>query len=170
MKACLLLLTLFGMSVAAPAAAASADDAAINRVYSLLASRRAANDAAGMASAFAPQGLLVDARPGPAIAGGELEARLRPMAERVTADRLTIRTAYRVERRSVMGDVAVDAGYMRQAVARPEGQPNVRYSRFLVTLRRGADGAWRIIGDASMPSTEEVWSALPRTEGLQFDA
>ena len=70
----------------------------------------------------------------------------------------------------IQADVAIDAGYMRQAVARPEGQPNVRYSRFLVTLRRGADGAWQIIGDASMPSTEEIWTALPRTEGLQFDA
>ena len=65
--------------------------------------------------------------------------------------------------------IALDAGYMRQTIRRGDGQSMTRYARFLVTLQRGADGAWRIIGDASMPADEAAWTALRQTEGLHFD-
>jgi ketosteroid isomerase-like protein len=155
--------------VATSAAAAHPEDANLNAVYQRLAAARAAHSVEGMSAAFAPAGLLVDQRPGPVIAGSELPARLRPMAERLATDNVRISTAYRIERRSVIGDIALDAGFMRQQLQRPDGPPNIRYARFLVTLQRGADGAWRIIGDASMPATEEAWAALARTDGLQFD-
>jgi uncharacterized protein (TIGR02246 family) len=152
----------------APAAAANPEDAALNRVYTELAAARARHDVAGMASAFAPEALLVDPRPGPPILGTELAERLRPMAARIVADGVSLDTAYRVERRSVSGDVAVDAGFMRQTVTRPGAEPNIRYARFLVTMRRGADGAWRIVGDASMPATQAQWDAAARVGGLQY--
>jgi ketosteroid isomerase-like protein len=147
---------------------AAPEDGAINAVYAELVRARTANDVAGMAGAFAPGGILIDARPGPAISGSELGARLQPMRDRLVADGVRIDTRYRVERRSVMGDVAVDAGYMRQSLARADGQGNVRYARFLVTMRREGDG-WRIIGDASMPATEEAWNAVARREGQHYD-
>ena len=155
---------------AGPAIAANPEDSKINSVYASLAKARAAHDVPGMASAFGPEGLLVDARPGPAISGSELAGRLAPMAERVQKDGVKIDSAYRVERRSVLGDVALDAGYMRQTMVRPDGQTGNRYARFLVTMRRDPNGAWKIIGDASMPSEQAVFDALKPVEGLHFDA
>ncbi|HET9428672.1 MAG TPA: nuclear transport factor 2 family protein [Allosphingosinicella sp.] len=148
---------------------AAPEDGAINAVYVELARARTANDVAGMSGAFAAEGLLIDSRPGPPISGGELAARLQPMRDRLVADGRRIDTQYRVERRSVMGDLAVDAGFMRQSVVRPDGQSQVRYARFLVTMRRESD-RWRIIADASMPATEEAWNAVVPGEGRQFDS
>src|SRR5688572_5964186 len=123
------------IALAAPAAA-NPEDGAINAVYQRLASARAAGDVHGMASAFAPGALLVDARPGPAISGAELSGRLRPMAERLRNENARVETGYRVERRSVMGAIAVDAGYMRQDIHRTDGRAMTRYARFLVTMER----------------------------------
>ena len=157
------------ISVAAPAAAAHPADEAINAVYGRLAAARAASDVAGMAREFGADGLLIDARPNPALPTAELASRLAPMAARIRADNVRLETAYRVERRSVIGDIALDAGYMRQTITRPDGQAMTMYSRFLVTLRREADGAWRIIGDASMRAEEAAWNGLTRQDGLRFD-
>ncbi|HYI42208.1 MAG TPA: nuclear transport factor 2 family protein [Sphingomicrobium sp.] len=158
------------IAFAAPAAAATAEDGALNAVYAALSRARAAHDVAGMTGAFGAGGLLVDARPGPAISGAELGERLQPMAARIKAEGVKIETAYRLERRSVMGDVAVDAGYMRQTMVRPDGQKGVRYSRFLVTMRRDPQAGWRIIGDASMPAEQAAFDAVKQAEGLHFDA
>lgn len=151
-------------------AAAHPEDAKINAVYAGLAKSRTGNDVAGMASHFHAQGLLVDARPGPAVSGGELAGRLAPQAERIAKDGVSIATAYRIERRQVLEDgLALDAGYMRQAIRRAGAPEQVRYARFLVTLKREAGGRWQILGDASMPSTAEVWAALTPQDGLTFD-
>lgn len=155
--------------IVAPASAHPADEA-LNQVYGRLTEAKAHNDAAGVAAAFAPEALLIDARPGGATSGVELAARLAPMAARMAADGVTVATQYRIERRSVAGDVTVDAGYMRQEMRRAAGaQPMTMITRFLVTLRRQADGSWRILSDASMPSTEAAWSNAVRAAGLRFD-
>jgi ketosteroid isomerase-like protein len=75
-----------------------------------------------------------------------------------------------VERRSVQDGVAVDAGYMRMQMTRPDGQKGAQYARFLVTMRRDASGRWRIIGDASIRTDEAAWNAAPRAAGLRYDA
>lgn len=155
--------------MAAPAAA-HVEDAALNQVYVNLREARAAHDVSRMASAFGPEGLLIDSRPGPTIAGSELGKRLEPMAARIKAEGVKVDTAYRIERRSVMGDVAVDAGYMRQTMVRPDGQGGVRYSRFLVTMRRDPHTGWRIIGDASMAAERAAFDGVKRSDGLHFDA
>jgi uncharacterized protein (TIGR02246 family) len=152
-----------------PVAAAAPEDAALNAVYARLAQARAANDVAGMSEAFSRSALLIDARPGLPVSGAELAARLRPQADRIVADGLRVETGYRIERRSVAGNVAIDAGYMRQAIVRPNAEPMIRHARFLVTLVREADGAWRIAADAAMPSTEEAWNAVVRSDGLHYD-
>jgi uncharacterized protein (TIGR02246 family) len=156
-------------ALASPAFAAAPEDAAINAVYQRLAAARAAGDVEGMAAAFGPAGILVDQRPGPPLPGSELAERLRPMAARLTADKVSIETAYRIERRSVIGDIALDAGFMRQTMRRPDGQAGTRYARFLVTMQRDAKGEWRIIGDASMRAEEAQWAELKPVEGLHFD-
>lgn len=153
---------------AAPALAHE-QDAALNGVYTKLASARAANDMAGMIGQFGADGLLVDARPGPVISGAELEERMKPMLARIVSEQGRIDTAYRIERRSVIGDIALDAGFMRQTVNRPGAEPMTRYARFLVTMKRGEDGRWRIIGDASMPAQQAAFDGVARQEGLHFD-
>jgi len=160
------------MTIWAAAAPASAhpQDSAINAVYDRLAASRAANDVNGMASGFHEQALLIDPRPGPAVLGAEMPAMLAPQRDRIVRDGVAISTAYRVERRQVLGrDLAVDAGYMRQALRRTGATEQVRYARFLVTMTRGADGSWKIVGDAAMPSTIEVWDGLASQAGLKFD-
>ena len=161
-------LLLTGLVMAAIPCKAAPEDEGINAVYAELARARSANDVAGMSGAFAESGLLVDARPGPVISGAELAARLQPMRDRLVADGIRIDTRYRVERRSIMDDIAVDAGFMRQTVTRPDGTATPRYARFLVTMRRDGD-RWRIIADASMPADEAAWNSVPRGEGRQFD-
>ena len=157
------------LGVAAGPAAAHPEDRAINAMYAALASSRQGNDVPGMASHFHPDGLLIDSRPGPALKGADLAARLAPQAERIVKDGVTVVTAYRVEKRQVLKDgIALDAGYMRQTMRREGAPEQVRYARFLVTLKRTADGAWQILGDAAMPSTAEVWTGLTPQEGLMF--
>jgi ketosteroid isomerase-like protein len=114
--------------------------------------------------------LIVDARPGAAMSGAELGARLAPMIARLRADSARVATQYRIERRQVSGDVAVDAGYMRQTIARSDGVagPPPMVTRFLVTLRQ-AGGRWRIVADASMPASEAAWAGAARSAGLKFD-
>ena len=162
-------LAFVSLAVAAPAAAESAEDGRINAVYAQLALARADGDVAGMSAAFAPKALLVDPREGPVISGAELSARLQPMTERLTSEGMKIDTAYRIERRSVIGDLVLDAGYMRQTLVRPDGEQQSRYARFLVTIQRDAAGKWRIVGDASIPAEQPAFDAVQRTEGLHYD-
>lgn len=158
------------MLCASPAPlAAHQQDNAINDVYATLASARAANDLAGMTRHFGAEGLLVDARPGPVISGSELGERMKPILQRILSEKGRIDTAYRIERRSVIGDILIDAGFMRQTIARPGAEPMIRYARFLVTMQQGRDGKWRIIGDASMPAQQAAFDGVARTAGLQFD-
>lgn len=159
----------FSLAAISVPAAAHEQDPAINSVYAKLASARAANDLRGMTGNFAAEGLLVDARPGQVISGAELADRMKPMLERLLSENGRIDTAYRIERRSVIDDIALDAGFMRQTVSRPGAEPMTRYARFLVTMKRGGDGQWRIVGDASMPAQQTAFEGVARQEGLHFD-
>ena len=160
-------LLLAGLAAAAMPCRAAPEDQAINAVYADLGRARAAHDIAGMSGAFADSALLVDARPGPPVSGAELADRLRPQRDRLVADGVRIQSDYRVERRSIMGDVAVDAGFMRQTLPGADGRSQTRYARFLATLRRDGD-RWRIIADASMPADEAAWNAVRPGEDLAF--
>ena len=157
------------MTVAVPASA-QADNASINTYYERLAHARATNFAA-IADSFHPQGLFIflsPQGPGPIVSGEELPARAQRIAERMRADGMTMASGYRVERRSVIGDIAVDAGYMRSTQSM-NGNSRSNYARFLITLKR--DGAsWRVISDAAWPSDEASYNAVPRTAGLRYDS
>ncbi|MBV9882951.1 MAG: hypothetical protein JO276_08085 [Sphingomonadaceae bacterium] len=85
-------------------------------------------------------------------------------------DGISVAAQYRLARRSVAGEIAIDGGYMRQTMTRPGAPAMVQYVKFLVTLRRQPDGSWRITSDASMPSTEEAWNAAARVDGLRYDS
>lgn len=157
------------LSSAASAQASEGGDRGPNGVYARLATARAAHDVPGMAAVFDPKALLIDARSPAPVSGGELAARLAPQRDQLVNDRVAIETTYRVERRQHLGDgLAVDAGYMRQTLKRGDATPQVRYAKFLVTLKQGDDGVWRIVADAAMPSTAEAWEMLVPQPGLVF--
>lgn len=166
---------LFTLMAALLATGDPAGSKAINQAYGELAASRAAHDIPGMASHFEPQALLIDQRPGPTLDGAQLATQLSRMAERLKTDNVTVRTQYRLERRTISGNIAVDTGFARMAFVtatppepgKPRPQDMVR--RYLVTWQLGDDGRWRIIGDASMPATEAQWQALKPVDGLRFD-
>jgi ketosteroid isomerase-like protein len=94
------------------------------------------------------------------------------MAERLKADGVQVKADYRIGRRVVSGDIAVDTGYRRQTMAgsKPGGpMPGTQYHKFLVVAQRQADGSWKIVRDASLPASKEAWDAAVRTEGLKYD-
>jgi ketosteroid isomerase-like protein len=160
---------LIALCAAAPLPAHPADGE-INAVYGELVRARRAGDLVAMTAPFHAEAILIDTRPNPALGGGpELQAVMKPQLARLTADNVKVDTQYRVERRSVMDDVAVDAGYMRMEMTRPDGQTGVHYARFLVTMRKNASGQWRIIGDASIRTDEAAWQRTPRVAGLRYD-
>ena len=156
------------LAVAAPP---TAEQAAINSVYTSLSAARASGDASAMASHFDGDGLLIDSRPGTPLRGVELEARIAPMAARLRGDNVRATTKYRVEQRAYYGDTIVDAGYMRMQFEAPAGasKPKDMISRFMVAMRKSPDGRWRIVGDASMPATAETWDGIKPSAGLHFD-
>ena len=156
------------LMVAAPALA-HPEDAAINAVYGAIAAGKAANSTDQIAGAFSPDALLIDGRPGPVVMGEAFAARLRDLAARLETDRVKVKADYRIERRAVSGDVAVDSGYMRQAMTRADGAAMTQISRFLVTMKRQADGQWKIIADASVPAKTDAWDGLSAAPGLRFD-
>lgn len=156
---------------AASAHAADREDAAINAVYDSLASAKAENSPDAMARAFAADATLISPMPTPAGTGAGLKAALAPMAARLRDEGVQVATAYRIERRTRFGDVAIDAGYMRTHFSAPAGKPkpNDMLSRFLVTLRRQPDGKWLIVADASLPAAADAWEKVERKDGLKFD-
>ena len=151
--------------------AADAPNQSLNAFYERVFSESNL-DIRSRASAFHPQGLFVflgnRGQPGPVTAGSELAARLEGMSARMAADGMTIMAAHRIERRSIIGDTAVDTGYMRTTQTRNGVSQNF-YARFLITMIRGEDGQWRIVSDAAWPADEAAWDAVPRAEGLIYD-
>lgn len=154
------------------AAAAHREDAAINGVYDRLVKAKAQNSAEAIAAAFRPEAILISSRPGPAVTGDKLRSVIAPMASRLIADGVTVSTSYRVDHRTVLGSVAVDSGFMRTLFTAPEGavKPQDMYNRFLVTLQKDARGEWKIIGDASLRSTQEEWDKAAIVPGLKHDS
>ena len=152
----------------APVSAAQAENEAINVVYEHLVQAKAENSPARVAEAFDENATLITPRPGPPIRRNGLQQALESMAARMADGRVRVSTAYRIESRAVLGDVAVDSGYMRTLFTAPEGAPKPMdmYNRFLLTFKRGADGSWKIIGDASLPADTAAWNNAKQVQGL----
>ena len=152
------------------APAEQTENTSLDIYYDRLAQARATNFAA-IAESFHPEGLFVflgPQGPGPVVSGDEVPRRAQGIAERMRADGMTMTTGYRIEKRSVMGDLAVDTGYMRSTQTM-NGNSRSNYARFLITLRREGD-TWRVISDAAWPSNEAAYDAVPRTPGLRYDS
>lgn len=151
-------------------APAHAENESINAHYDALAVA-SANGFSGTADLFDRRGLFVfltQDGPGPLVTGAQMPARTEAMGRRLQADGMTLTTAYRLEKRSVIGDVSVDSGYMKTTQTL-NGSARSHYARFLVTWKRDGDH-WRLISDAAWPSDEAAYNAVPRTPGLKYDS
>lgn len=160
------------IALAAPAAGQNSADAALNRMYEAIAAGVAANSGEGVVSAFAVDAMVLDPRPGAPTEGTAFRAGIARMAERLKADGVQVKADYRIVRRIVSGDLAVDTGFRRQTMttAKADGpQPGTQYHKFLVVAQRQAGGGWKIVRDASLPASKEAWDAAVRTEGLKYD-
>jgi uncharacterized protein (TIGR02246 family) len=161
----------FAVASAAPAAAANPDDAALNRLYEAVAAGVAANSAEAIVAAFADDAVVLDPRPNPPAVGAAFRDGIGRMAAKLKADGVKVTSEYRIERRLVAGDLAVDTGYRRLAFVPAAGgaAPSVQYHKFLVVARRRRDGSWKILRDASLPASEAAWAGAVRSDGLKYD-
>jgi len=158
--------------VAVVPASAHPADGALNHLYETIAAGVAVNAGEQVTGAFAADAVVLDPRPGPPATGEAFRAGIARMADRLKADGVEVKAEYRIVRRMVSGDVAVDVGYRRQSmsVTKPGGpMPGTQYQKFLVVAQRQADGGWKIVRDASLPASKEAWDAAERTEGLKYD-
>ena len=159
------------ITLAAIVAMDAPQNAAINAVYDRLVVAKNSRDPAAIVAEFDPRSIVVDPRPLPAASGASIAEPLQRMMARLTANGVKVETRYRVEKREMFGDYAVDSGYMQMRfVAKPgAGKPDDMVTRFLTTLQREPDGSYRIVGDASFLAAPGDWEKLRPVSGLHFD-
>ena len=159
------------MAIAGPAVASNPSDPGINAYYDEL-TRARATDFRQLVNSFHPQGLFIfltgPQGPGPVVTADQLPDRTRTMADQMKKAGMKLSTGYRIEKRSVVGDVAVDTGYMRTTQTM-NGKSRSHYARFLVTLKRDGE-RWRVLSDAAWVSDEATYNAVRKTDGLKYDA
>ena len=155
----------------APALDEGRDEAAVNRIYEIVAAGVAAGSGEGIVDAFAEEAVVMDSRPTPPAAGEAFRKTLVAMAARLKADGVRMSAQYRIERRVRSGELTIDTGYRRQTMIPPgaAAEPRVQYHKFLVVAQRQRDGSWKILRDASLPASKEAWDGAVRAPGLKFD-
>lgn len=120
---------------AGAAAAASADIAATRAAWLAAAAR---DDAAAVAAMYTDDAIFV-ATEAPAARG-------RAAIQQALAESFPISTIDTVDSKEVVvsGDVAYDYGEYQQTVTPQNGTPQTIRGHYVVTLRRQADGSWKL--------------------------
>lgn len=157
------------VALAAAPVSAAPEDPALNGVYETLARGAAAASAETIAGAFADDAILLYEGRAPAMTGPAFRTSLETMSDRLKADRVRLTSEFRIERRIVSGDLAVDNGVLRRTLKRPDGTAQIQYAKFVLATRRQPDGGWKIVTDASMAASEEAWDRAVRVDGLKYD-
>jgi len=159
------------LAVFAAAPAAADTNADVNAIYERMAEGIRTLDPEMSRRTYAADAAYLPPNPGPIDQGERLHALMRGSGERLKADQVAMTISYRVVRRTLVGNTAIDMGYYRTAMKRgTDGTEQVRYSKFLLTARREADGTWKISHDASLPSSKEAFEAAQPVPGLRFDS
>lgn len=162
---------MFVMLLAAAAALDAPPNDAINAVYDRLVVAKNSRNALAIVAEFDPRSIVVDPRPLPAASGASIAEPLQRMMARLTANDVKVETRYRIEKREMFGEYAVDSGYMQMRFsAKPGvGKPDDMVTRFLTTLQKGPDGRYHIVGDASFLAAAGDWDKLQPVAGLHYD-
>jgi len=125
------------------AAAAPADDDAARAAFAKMRSDWQAGsdrkDAAAVAAMYADHAIMVTAESPAANGRAEIE---KSLTQGFAASKLESIDSKDVV---VSGDLAYDYGTFRQQVTTPDGKTQTVNGHFLVTLRRQADGSWKIV-------------------------
>lgn len=155
---------------AAPAAADTNTNTDVNAIYERMAEGIRTHDPEMSRKTYTADAAYLPPNPGPIDQGERLHALMRGSGERLKADQVAMTISYRVVRRTLAGNTAIDMGYYRTTMKRgTDGAEQVRYNKFLLTARREPDGTWRISHDASLPSSKEAYEAATPVAGLKFD-
>lgn len=158
------------LSAFAAAPAAADTNADVNAIYERMAEGIRSHDPEMSRRTYTADAAYLPPNPGPIDQGERLHALMRGSGERLKADNVAMTISYRVVRRTLVGDTAIDMGYYRTAMKRgTDGAEQVRYNKFLLTARREADGTWKISHDASLPSSKEAYEAAQPVAGLKYD-
>lgn len=146
-------------------------DARVNAIYERIAAGAMERDPLLSRHSYAPDAVFLDERrPGMQV-GDELHESMRGSMEALRASGAQARISYRVARRTMLGNAAIDSGYYRVSITPPdrEASPSISYRKFLVAAERRDDGSWHITHDASLPSSQETYDSAQPVEGLRFD-
>lgn len=146
-------------------------DAQINDLYERIDAAARDRDPELSRQAYAPDAVFLDEREATIQTGEVLHASMRESIEGLRRDGAAARISYRVVRRTVRENLAIDTGYYRVAVSPADRRaaPSIAYRKFLLAAEPRPDGRWQIIGDASLPSSQDAYDGAQPVSGLRFD-
>jgi uncharacterized protein (TIGR02246 family) len=153
------LLPLLCFVVAFAAACATAREGGdINEPYRHFTKGYAALDAAELAQGYAADATYVQPPPTLVQRGREeIRADFARGFEAAAKSGSRRAIAFRVLKREVHGDLAYDIGFARVTAIPAEGAPRQSYGKWVVVLRRDADGVWRFVADCYSPADQAMF-------------
>ncbi|HSG00938.1 MAG TPA: SgcJ/EcaC family oxidoreductase [Vicinamibacterales bacterium] len=138
-----LALTLVACAPAAPPDTTAEDLAAISALRDAFRTGFNAGDAAALAALFTDDAVLMN--PGQATAAGP--AAIEALYGQLFAE-MTAQTEIRPEATEVSGSLAYDSGtYTGTMTPKAGGDAMTEEGRYVVILKKGADGSWKIARD-----------------------
>ena len=146
-------------------------DIQVNAIYERIAAAARDQDSLLSRRAYAPDAVFLDERRPGLQVGHELHESMRGSMEALRASGAQARISYRVVRRTIQGNVAIDSGFYRVSITASdrETSPSASYRKFLLAAERREDGSWHITHDASLPSSREAYDSAQPVAGLRFD-
>ena|ERR1700756_5171756 len=130
----------------------------INEPYRRFAKGFAALDATELAGAYAADATYVQPPPTALQRGNEqIRADYARGFEAAAKSGSTRAMAFRVLKREVHGDLAYDIGFSRATGIAADGTTRQSYGKWVVVLRRDADGVWRFVADCYSPTDQATF-------------
>jgi uncharacterized protein (TIGR02246 family) len=133
--------SIVGLSAGQQKAAPKGDDPGIGKVRTAYQAAATAQDAAGIAKLFAPDGVEMPPNAPAAKGRAAIEAFHKAFAQQFMNHGTTITST----ETHVMGDRAIDVGtYKQQLMSMKGGGVNDDTGKYVVVLKKDASGAWLI--------------------------
>ena len=138
----------------------AADDAAINALYDRFSQAYDELDSQAVVALYTEDALYLSGdRP---IRRGSADiATSFSFLDRVREDGGTMSIEFRSVDRSIEGNLAHDVGYYKTVSTPPGGEPRVGVGKFVVVLKKQADGSWRFHVDGYNSAPLEAFEQTP---------